>query len=176
MENKESKENTAKVEGRLLPISTKQAIEICNFIRGKEVDNAKKILERVIKKEVAIPFKRFNMDMGHKRKIGPGRYPKKASGEIIGLLESVNSNAQFKGLSTSNLIIKKICANKASSSWHFGRKRRRKMKRTNIEIVVEEGKAKEDMKEKASKLKIKKIPSKKPVIKEQKTKETEDKK
>ncbi len=172
MENKESKENTATVNARLLPISTKHAIEICNFIRGRKVENAKKMLEEVTKQEIAVPFKRFNKDRGHKRKIGPGRYPIKASKEFIGLLESVNANAQFKGLNTSNMIIKKICANKASSSWHFGRKRRRKMKRTNIELVVEEGRKK--TKEKGEEV-IKKT-SKKAGTKEQKTKETDAKK
>lgn len=138
MEKGNTEENRAKVNGRLMPISTKQAIEICNFIRGRKVNDAIKLLEGVIKKDSAIPFRRFNSDMGHKRKIGAGRYPKKASKGIIELLESLNANAQFKGLNTSNLVINKICANKASSMWHYGRKMRRKMKRTNIEIIAKE--------------------------------------
>ena len=73
-----------------------------------------------------------------KKKKGPGKYPVKAAGIIKKLLESVESNAQFKGLNTSNLIIKHIKADFASRPWHFGRQRRRKMKRTNIEVVVEE--------------------------------------
>lgn len=148
MENKKSEENAARVYGKLLPISTKQAIEICNFIRGRKVEDAKRLLDKVLKGETAVPFKRYNKGIGHKRKIGAGRYPKKASREIIRLLESANANAQFTGLNTSNLTIKKICANKASASWHFGRKRRRKMKRTDIEVVVEEGKKGDKIKEK----------------------------
>jgi len=140
---KETNENSAKVKGVALPISMKQAVEISDFIRGRKLDDAKRLLEKVISQEMAVPFRRFNQNMGHKRKIGPGRYPQKASGEIIMLLESVNANAQFKGLNTSNLIIKKVCATNASTTWHYGRKRRRKMKRTNMEIIVEEAKAEE---------------------------------
>lgn len=140
MKKQNSEENIAKVNARSMPISTKQAIEISNFIRGKKVEEAIKLLEGVVKKDIAVPFRRFSGDVGHKRKIGAGRYPEKASKEIIRLLNSLNANAQFKGLNTSNLVIKKICANKASSMWHYGRKMRRKMKRTNIEIIAKEGK------------------------------------
>lgn len=132
----------AKAVGRSLPISTKQAIEICDFIRYESVSNAKDILNNVVNEKKIVPFKRFNADVGHKRKTGPGRYPKKASKEIIKLLETVEANAQFKGLNTTNLVIKHLCANKARKQWHFGRKRRRRMKRTNVEVIVEE-KAKE---------------------------------
>ena len=80
-------------------------------------------------KKTAVPFRRFDFDLGHKKKIGPGRYPNKASREIIGLIENVEANAQFKGLNTSNLIITHISAHKAGKAWHYGRKSRRKMKR-----------------------------------------------
>ncbi|MBS3102546.1 50S ribosomal protein L22 [Candidatus Woesearchaeota archaeon] len=131
-------ERMAKTTGKSLPVSFKQSVEICNFIRNKNVNDAKNILAGVINKKRAIPFTRFNRDLGHKKKIGPGRYPIKASKEIVRLLESVEANAQFKGLNTANLVISGISANKASKAWHFGRKRRRKAKRTNIEIIVEE--------------------------------------
>ena len=64
--------------------------------------------------------------------------------EIIKLMEDVEANAQFKGLNTSNLVIAHISAHKAGKAWHYGRKSRRKMKRTTIEIVVEEKAKKED--------------------------------
>ncbi len=150
MKKQNSEENIAKVHGRFLSISTKQAIEVCNFIRGRKINDAINLLERVIKKDVAVPFRRFNKDMGHKRKIGAGRYPKKTSKEIIKLLDSLNANAQFKGLNTSNLIIKKICANKASTAWHYGRKMRRKMKRTNIDLIAEEKKIETEKKRKGN--------------------------
>lgn len=130
----------ARAIGTALPISFKQSVEICSFIKNRNVNDAKKILQDAAEKKAAIPFKRYNWDLGHKKKIGPGSYPQKASAEFIRLIESAEANAQFKGLSTSNLVIAHISAHKAGKAWHFGRKTRRKMKRTNIEIVVEEKK------------------------------------
>jgi len=124
--------------GKSLPISFKQSVEICNFIRNKNINDAKETLQNVMEKKIAIPFKIYDFDLGHKKKIGPGRYPYKSSKEIIRLIENVESNAQFKGLNTSNLVITHISAHKAGKAWHYGRKSRRKMKRTNIEICVEE--------------------------------------
>ena len=101
------------------------------------LDKAKAILNRVLEEKEAIPFKRFGSDTGHKRgKIGAGRYPQKTAKEILKLLNSVEANAQVRGLSTENLEIIRLIANKASTPWRFGRKRRRKAKRTHIEIIV----------------------------------------
>lgn len=129
------------VKGRDLPISKKQSIEIANFIRGKNINQAKNILQRVIEKKIIIPFKRFNRDLGHKRgRIAAGRYPIKSSKEIFGLLNSVEKNASNKGLDVDKIYLKSIIVNKANSPWHYGRHRRRRMKRTHINIIVEERK------------------------------------
>jgi len=141
-----NKEHMARAMGRGLPISLKKTVETCNFIRGKSVNEAKEVLKQVSEKKIAIPFKRFNEDMGHKKKIGPGRFPIKVSNALIKLLETAEANAQFKGLNTSNLTITHICSHKGGKSWHFGRKRRREMKRTHVEVVVEE-RAKKELKE-----------------------------
>jgi len=133
-----NKEHMARAVGVALPISYKTSYEICNFIRHKNIADAKNILLRVTEQKVAVPFKRFNADLSHKTKIGPGSYPEKASLELIKLLESVEANAQFKGLSTSNLIIVHMSAHKAGKAWHYGRFSRRRMKRTHVEICVEE--------------------------------------
>jgi len=53
----EINENSAKAIGLSLPISTRQSIEICSFIRGKKLQDAKKILESVLKKKTVIPLK-----------------------------------------------------------------------------------------------------------------------
>lgn len=140
-------EHMARAIGLALPISHKQSVEICNFIKNKNVDDAKKLLQSTIDKKTAIPFRRYNWDLGHKKNVGPARFPERASKEFIKLIENIEANAQFKGLNTSNLIIKHVSAHKASKAWHFGRKTRRKMKRTNIEIIVEEKQKKIENKE-----------------------------
>ena len=151
-----NKETMAKVAGMALPISTKQSIVICDFIRNKNVQKMKDFLNDVIKMKKAVPFTRFNKGMGHKRGIGPGRYPIKTSTEILGLLESAESNAQFKGLNSSNLVIGYAKADKAGSTWHYGRQRRRKMKRTNLEIILIEKESKHDKKKDNKKVEAKK--------------------
>ena len=86
-----------------------------------------------------MPFKRFNKDTGHKRNIAAGRYPMKASMNIIKVIESAAANARNIGLN-DNLVIKKIVANKAARPYRYGRRRRVKMKRSHIEVVVGEAK------------------------------------
>jgi len=166
-----STENTAKAFGRALPISKKSSVEICAFIRSKALDKAKILLQAVIDKKIAVPFKRHNKDVGHKKgKIAAGRYPEKACKEILKMLESVEANAQFKGLNTANLVIKSIIANSASRPWHYGRQSRRKMKRTNIEIVVEERAVKKEEKVEKKKSKKEVKPEATPVVSEKEVK------
>jgi len=131
-------EGTARAVLRDAPISTKVAIEIASFLRGKNTEKAKDILERVLKKEQAIPYKRFTNGVGHRKgRLGAGRYPQKASQAFLDLIRQAEANASHAGLSTE-LIIKHLAAHKASTPWHYGRQRRRKMKRTHVEIVVAE--------------------------------------
>ena len=147
----------ARAVGMALPVSFKQSVEICNYIKNKNIANAKTMLLSVIEKKSAVPFKRYNFDLGHKKKIGPARYPEKASREIIKLIENVEANAQFKGFNTSNLIVAHVSAHKAGKAWHYGRKSRRKMKRTNVEIVVEEKSKKTDDKKETKQVRQEKI-------------------
>lgn len=131
----DKKEHFASVNVKNLPISTKQTIEIAGFIRGKNLKKAKSLLSQVLEKKIAVPFKRYNRDVGHKPgKIAAGRYPKKATEHILILLNSLEANAENKGLNVDNLKISEIMVNKGSNQWHYGRMRRRKMKRTNVKI------------------------------------------
>ena len=142
----EKEENIAKAVGLSLPISTKQSIEICSAIRRKKLQRAKDILGDAIAKKNAIQMKRFNSDTGHKggQNKGPGRYPVNACKEVLSLLESAEANARFKGINAENLVITHINAQKSSQQWHYGRFRRRRMKRTTVEIILKEGTKKKD--------------------------------
>ena len=135
----EMKENMALARGRDMGFSTKHAIEICNYLRNKRLQQAKEVLENVIAKKKAIPFKRFTNGVGHKKgNLAAGRYPIKASKDILKLLEQAESNASIKGLSIEELTIRHLVANKASTPMRFGRQIRRKTKRTHMEVIVEE--------------------------------------
>jgi len=132
-------EHCARARGFNLPISTKQSIEICNFIRYKGLEKARKQLKLVLEKKLAIPLNRFHKDRGHRKgKIGPGFFPEKATKEIINLLNTLESNAVNNGLNVDNLILKEIIANKGSISLRHGR-RRVSSKSTHIEVTAEEG-------------------------------------
>ncbi len=141
------KERMARGLGRSLPISTKQAIVVCDYMRNKKLSRIKSEFDEVIKLKRAIPFNKFNMDTGHKKGMGPGKYPKKTCENILNLIKSIEANAQFKGLNSNNLFITFCCANKAAGQWHYGRHRGRVMKKTHVEMVVEEKSTKKVEKE-----------------------------
>ncbi len=132
-------ENVARVVGRDLGISTKYSIEICNLLRGKPLAKAKALLEEAAALQKPIPLKRFTNGPGHKRgNLASGRFIVKTASQILSLLNSAEANARNKGLNTKNLVIASILAQKASTPLHYGRQRRRLMKRTHVEVVVQE--------------------------------------
>ncbi len=145
-----------KAVGLSLPISVKHSVEICNHLRKKNLQEAKEWLTKVAEGKTAVPYKRFNRELSHKRKIGPGRFPIKTTEEILKVVKQVEANAQFQGISTANLYIYHINAQKASRPMHFGRQRGQKTKRTHIEIVVKEGEKKKAT-EKTKKVKKDKV-------------------
>ncbi len=132
------KELSAVARGLNLDISLKHAVEVSNILRRMKIEKAKLVLNEVIAKKCAVPFKRYNRDVGHKPGMAAGRYPVKACKEILKILKSAVSNAIDKGLSAESLVISSIIANKGTTSLKYGRKRSRRAKRTHIEIVVTE--------------------------------------
>lgn len=140
---KYDRDNMARSIAKDLSISTKKTVEICSFIRGKSVSRARAMLSRVLNKKDAVPYKRFNQELAHNQR-GPSGYPIKAIQEVLNLLDNVEANANSKGLHTDSLKIVHMLANRAGKRMHYGRLRRREMKRTHLEIIVKDvsGKAK----------------------------------
>nr|AJS12468.1 50S ribosomal protein L22P [uncultured archaeon] len=129
----------ARAMGVALPISTKKTVEVCNFIRGRDISKAVRLLEGVVSGKVAVPFRRYAKGgTGHRPGIGPGRYPISVCSEILKLLHQAQANAKVRGLDSASLVIKAVVAKKGAHSWHYGRQRRRQMKRTHVEVVVME--------------------------------------
>ena len=134
----ETKQKHAVVHGLSLPISLKTSIEICNLLRHKETKKAKLILERVIKKQQAVPFNVFRKSSSHRAgKMAEGRYPVKASKEFLQMVKSAEANAMHMGM-PSSLVITEIKANKGPLQFHAGRQRRIRHKRTHVTIKVAE--------------------------------------
>jgi large subunit ribosomal protein L22 len=99
---------TAKAMAYELNVSPKHCVEIFRQLRGMKVVRAKAFLENVIDKKESVPFKRFARNVGHKSHQsgwGSGRYPVKASKEILKLIKHAEANAEYKGLEPENMMI-----------------------------------------------------------------------
>jgi large subunit ribosomal protein L22 len=132
-------DTTAKAVARDAEMSAKVAIEMCNYLRHRKLAQAKMLLEEVLAMKRAIPFKRFTNGVGHRRgKMASGRYPQHGSEIFLKLLNSVEANAQVKGLNVTELEITHICAQRASRPMHQGRSAGRYFKRAHIEVAVKE--------------------------------------
>ena len=146
--NKKMKANTnsAQVNVKCLPSSTKYSVEICNNIRGKTIKRAYRIISDVVNMKRAIPIRRFNFDLGHKPGLGAASYPVKASGYFLELLDSIKLNAESKGLNSDNLVITFAKADRGRARYRGGRKGRQKAKNTHVHLIVEEKITKENTK------------------------------
>jgi len=135
-------EKTARARGRDLPISRKKSMELCRTLRGMEVQKAKDYLEDVIELKKAVPFRRYTSDAGHKKGIGPGKYPVKVARYVLKVLENAESNAEYNGMETDSLYIKSIAAHpgrvyKGYMPRAHGRWTPWDEKTTNIEVILE---------------------------------------
>jgi len=134
-----SEENIAKAKSLGQTISPKHAFEVATALKGKELAKGKGFLQRVLDKVEAVPYKRFNRGIGHKKGgVGPGRYPKKASEAFLKLLDQVEANARFKGLNTDKLRIKHIVTLKGQEIQGRYKGGKHNTPTTHLEVVVEE--------------------------------------
>src|ERR671915_2373917 len=73
-------------------ISHKHAREIAVTINGLSLEKARELLERVISKEIAIPYRRYHNEVAHRTNIQDGffagRFPTKATKEFLRLLDN----------------------------------------------------------------------------------------
>ena len=139
---------TVKCAKREIRISPKVAREVCNAIKGMKIEDAKKLLEDVIAMKKAIPYRHYKGGISHKQqddKFYAGRYPVKATNEILNLLTELEANAEHKGLDIEKLII-------IHAASHRGRKIKKYIPRafgrgspnfdtlTHVELACHEGK------------------------------------
>ncbi len=135
----------AKAMGYEMPISFKHAVEICRYIKGRTVEEAKKILEEVIELKRPIPFKKHKKKVPHRSGLDgwyAGRFPQKAAKFILGVLKNLEANAEYKGLDLDKLVIvhaqaKKGRVIKRYMPRAFGRATPRFQYLTTVEFVAE---------------------------------------
>ena len=111
----------SKAYGSSLRISTKHSVAVCRTLNGMNIIKGKRLLENLL-------AKKENLD---------GKYYSNTSKEILALIKSAESNAEFKGLDAEKLIIHAS----AHRGFTFFRPRRMKMSRdkrkvTNVQIVL----------------------------------------
>ena len=141
--SKKIKKEEVYVNAKSVPVSTKYAIEICKFIKGKRIGDAIIDLQQVALLKKAVPMKG---EYAHKKGKGMsgGKYPQRASQHFIVLLKSLAGNA------TNHEILEPIIV-EARVNWApapMGRFGRVKRKRTHITLKAIEMKIKENKKEK----------------------------
>lgn len=127
------KKYEAVARGRNLPVSKKQSVYICSFVKHKPIDKALSDLELVIKKKKAVPFKG---EIPHRKGMSrPGRYPVKAAGLFIDILKGLKGNIIVNGLELEKT---RICM--ASATWAARPMRSggRQAKRTNVLLKAKE--------------------------------------
>lgn len=129
----------SKARGVNIDASQKHCTEIGDFIRDDDVATAKKKLEKVINKEQAVPYTKYNSDLAHKPGDGDaGRYPVNASGEVLQLLKSAEQNAVYEGMNEDNLYVAEYFANQGQRMETPGRNRGRKPKSAHVTIKLRE--------------------------------------
>lgn len=101
-------EKTVKASAREISVSHKAAREVCRTIKGMMLARAKQYLKDVTAKKKPVPFRRYQKKLGHRHGLErtfAGRFPIKAAGKILKLLEEAEANAENKGLDTDRLRI-----------------------------------------------------------------------
>jgi len=154
-----SEENTVKAVGRNLSVSPKQGTEICKYVRGRPLNQAKMLLQQSIDMHRPVPFTRFVNGLGHKPGMSAGRYHPKACQLILNVIKSAEANAKNKGYNASDLKVVHIAMQIGPKNNHQGRSRGI-FKNSHIEVVLKEVKdtsSKKDNKkaEKSEKISVK---------------------
>ena len=139
-------EGIAKASGRDLRISPKAAREICRTIRGMSLNEVRRFLQDVIAKRTAVPYRRYNKEVPHRAGIQgwySGRYPVKAAGVLLKILNGLEANAEDRGLDTERLKLIHAVAHRGRFIKRyipraFGRSSPRFDQLCHVEFAVEE--------------------------------------
>lgn len=127
----------AKAVGNNLRISWKDCTEIGRFVQNDTLEKAKDKLERVVEKDLPVPYTKFS-GASHTSGGSEGRYPVKAAEAVLEVIESAESNAENEGLNTDKLEIQEFITNQGPSMRTPKRHRGRQPKSAHVKILVGE--------------------------------------
>jgi ribosomal protein L22 len=115
---------SARAYGRGLSISTQSAGVVCRAVSGMRLEKGKAYLQDVIDGRRSIAGKHYT----------------KATGEVLRMVKSAESNAEGSGIDTEKLHIRASAHDGFAFFRPRGWKRRReKRKATNLQVVLEAG-------------------------------------
>jgi large subunit ribosomal protein L22 len=131
---------------REVNISPKKARELVKEMVGMRLPQAREYLEGVIALKIAVPFRRYNKEMGHHRGqqgFAAGGHPIKPAKSMLKLLDQLEANADFKGLDAERLRIVHASAQRGRKVPKFipramGRSSPYMRELAHVEVVAEE--------------------------------------
>jgi len=126
------KREFALVNGVNISMSPKESAHICNMIRGKNVDEAIKMIEEVIDFKRPVRMVALEYPHQHGKGVAGACYPIEAAKEFLRLLKSLKANALHHELELEKVIIAGK-ADKASRPFRRGGSR---FKRTNVMLKL----------------------------------------
>jgi large subunit ribosomal protein L22 len=97
-----------RASAREVEVSHKHAREICVAIKDMKLNKAKEYLENVVALKQPVPYRRYKNEVAHRSELQgfpAGRYPVKAAGEFLRLLNNLEANAEYKGMDLDRLAI-----------------------------------------------------------------------
>ena len=137
-------ETTSRAMGYELHVSPKHTREICVAIKNMRIPAAKQFLTEVIALKRAVPFKRYNDGVGHRRgKMGAGRYPVRASTAVLKVLVNAENSATDKGLEPDHMKISHAATKQGRTirgtiARAMGRATAKNTETVTVEIILEE--------------------------------------
>lgn len=131
------KKNMSISRGNNLKISLKKSVEVSRFIKGKKLSYVLTLLENVVDKRQIVPYLKYNRDMPHQKGkgISSGGYPINVAMKFLELTNSAKKNIESLNL-VGTLYVLSVSARKGVTRMHNSRHSGRKIKSTNVEIIL----------------------------------------
>jgi len=139
-------DTTARAMLRDRQISLKHSTAIAREIKGMRAGDAVGYLEEVREGTMSVPMRQHNAGAGHRNDIDgwdAGRYPEKAAGAFLDLLQNAIGNADHQGFEGRSMNIMHVAAHKVGEQpgrkpRAMGRASEWNTTEVDVELIIEE--------------------------------------
>lgn len=128
----------AKAVGKNLKISWKYSTEVGRFIKEDSVEKAQRKLQKVVDKDLHVPYTKYDSDAGHKSGGEAGGYPVNVAEEFLDLVKAAKSNAEDQGMNPNALEVSNVIVNQGREVATPSRLRGRTSKSSHVKVFVSE--------------------------------------